>query len=133
MEITYLGLSTHSSFSLSWKCHFSLYSWLGGRAGHRSCESSPSLDNVGHGRSIAELYSQQPRAAALGASSVVYGLVGALLYVYFSRPGILPNKFRYGRMVLLAMFVIIDFAASPTRLINREGVGGPKIGTSPNL
>jgi len=59
--------------------------------------------------SIAELYSQQPRVTSLGASGVVYGLAGTLLYVYSFRPEILPNKSRYRPIALMAVFVIIGF------------------------
>ena len=59
--------------------------------------------------SIAELYSQQPRNGSLGASGVVYGLVGILLYVYSFRGERLAKRIRYRRIVLLAAFVIVDF------------------------
>src|SRR5215467_4825611 len=59
--------------------------------------------------SIAELYSQEPRVTSLGASGVVYGLAGTLLYVYSFRPEILPNKSRYRPIALMAVFVIIGF------------------------
>lgn len=59
--------------------------------------------------SIAELYSRQPQSASFGASGVVYGLAGILLYVYYFRQGILPNKIRYRRIALLMLFVTIGF------------------------
>jgi rhomboid protease GluP len=59
--------------------------------------------------SIAELYSfRQPRFSSFGASGVVYGLVGILLYVYVFKRGVHANKLRYRRIVLLTAFVIIN-------------------------
>jgi rhomboid protease GluP len=52
--------------------------------------------------SIAELLSRQPRSVSFGASGVIYGLIAALICLYFFGQTKLPNRRRYTRIVLLS-------------------------------
>jgi rhomboid protease GluP len=59
--------------------------------------------------SIALLFSRDLESTSYGASGVVYGLVGGLLYVYLSKQAILTSRARHRRIVLLVFFVGINF------------------------
>lgn len=60
--------------------------------------------------SLAELFSR-PQLFALGASGVVYGLAGALLYICLFKQETLPDKRPYRLAAMLGLFVIISFLA----------------------
>jgi rhomboid protease GluP len=61
----------------------------------------------GIGGSIAELAFLKPNGVALGASGVVYGLIGALLSVYGFKRRLLTARGRYLRMGILIFLVAI--------------------------
>jgi rhomboid protease GluP len=61
------------------------------------------------GSSIAQLLFTQPQSTSFGASGVVYGLVGALLYFYLTKQDIHTLRSQHIRMLLLALFVGVNF------------------------
>ncbi|GEM_PF-3850752 len=61
------------------------------------------------GGSIAQLSLQRPHHTALGASGVVYGLIGVLLFIYLFKWQSLSLKYPVTRIVPLVVFVILNF------------------------
>jgi rhomboid protease GluP len=61
----------------------------------------------GIGASIAALAFLRPNSVSLGASGVVYGLIGALLCVHVFKQRLHPARFRYLKIVLLICLLVI--------------------------